>query len=203
MAALRKVLQARSAEELAQIGESWAVAQLMPDGESAVDKERRLLDTISARFAWDALLPSARYILHQMIAFKVMDGVPREDLQALTALADAEFADALSALEQNVMLIETRPDTKAKQRLETRGQQVSHILVIPKDFHSMFTTIDAEIHGPYGDRSKMQLVDLLATLDPTKLQLIYTLTTINSGNFGLGFYNTARTINDLAKSQFY
>ena len=199
-AALRKALQARSAEELTRIAESWAVAQLSFDGESEEDKERRLADIISARFAWDVLSINARDILHQMIAFKIMDGVPRGDLQALTTLTEAEFVAALTELERSIMLIETRPDSKVRQRLEARSQQSNHVLAIPKDFHSLFTTIDMEIYGLHGDRSKMQLADLLAALDDLKLQTIHTLTTNNSGNFGLGFYASSRTTYDLARS---
>ncbi|HEY3991643.1 MAG TPA: helicase-associated domain-containing protein [Ktedonobacteraceae bacterium] len=199
-AALRKALQACSAEELSRVGEKWAVAQLVANGNSGRDEERRLLDIISARFAWDALSENARSVLHQMITFKVMDGVPREDLQALTSLTEAEFVAALIELEQSIMLIEIRPDAKVKQRLETRAQQITRVLAIPKDFHAMFTTIDKEMYGPFGDLSKMQLADVLAALDTRKLQTIHTLTTLNSGDFGLGFYTLNNSTDHLAKS---
>ncbi|HXR66710.1 MAG TPA: hypothetical protein VN729_12335, partial [Ktedonobacteraceae bacterium] len=173
-AALRKALQTRSAEELARIEEHWAITNIMAESWSGTsgEEERGLQDIISARFAWAALSPNAREILHQIITFKVMDGVPREDLQALSGLAGAEFVAALAQLEQNAMLIEIRPDAKVRQRLEARSQKVGLVLAIPKDFYTIFTTIHQEIYGVYGDRSKMQLKEVLAALDPDKLQVM-------------------------------
>ncbi len=199
-APLRKALQTRSAEELARIKEHWAITNLMGESwaETNVEEDRGLQDIISARFAWAALSPNAREILHQIFTFKVMDGVPRADLQALSGLADAEFVAALSQLEQNVMLIETRPDAKVRQRLEARNQKVGSVLVIPKDFLASFTTIHQEIYGVYGDRSKMQLKEVLATLDRGKLQVMEALISIPTRGPSFSFYLNSATPASLA-----
>lgn len=199
-APLRKALQARSAEELTRIRQSWAVTPMVADDELAMDGDQGLVNIIAARFAWETLSPEARDLLHQMIEFQVINGVPREDLQKLARQTDVEFVAALSQLEQNLMLIETRPDAKVRQRLETRGQQASYVMAIPKDFSTIFTTIHKEIYGTYGDRSKMSLADLLTTLDPKQLQTLYTLDMLNSANLGLSYYAMSSNTDGLAKS---
>lgn len=194
-APLRKALQTRSAEELARIQQHWAT-----EDETLSSDDQELLDMISARFAWEALSPDARELLHQIIQFQVMDGIPRADLQKLAGLTEAAFVAALSQLEQNLMLIETRPDAKVRQRLEARGQQSNHVLAVPKDFHVPFKTIHKEIYDVYGDRSKMPLIDLLNTLDPEQLQTLYALDSLHSRSSGLGYYTTASNTNYLLKS---
>ena len=57
-----------------------------------------------------------------------------------------------------------------KARLETRGQQADRVLAVPKEFRSLFPTIESEIYNPQGDRSQWKLVNLLATYDLTQLQ---------------------------------
>ena len=197
-AALRKALQTCSAENLTWIGERWAVAPLLPDGESEVEKERRLVDIISARFAWDALSPNARELLHQIISVEVMDGIPRKEIQALTSLETAEFVAALAELEQGLMLIETRPDPKIKKRLEEHGASAKQVLIVPNDFQEFFLTIDEEIYSDYGDLSKLQLVDVLAALDPVQLQTIYTVTSIYGGRSG--YYSASNAQERFAKT---
>ncbi|HEY0752755.1 MAG TPA: helicase-associated domain-containing protein [Ktedonobacteraceae bacterium] len=200
-AALRKALQACSVEELARIGNSWAVANVTaeswPGPYEAVDGQG-LLDIHHARFAWEALSLNAREILHQMIIFKILDGVPREDLQTLSGLSQADFSDALAELEHSVILIETRPDSKVGQRLEARGQQVSMVLAIPKDFHATFATVHEEIYGVNGDRSKMPLDEVLATLDPIRFQFIDTISSKRFSGSNFVLYTTSTTPASLA-----
>jgi DNA-binding transcriptional ArsR family regulator len=187
-AALRKALQARSAEESGQIAEAWAVEDVLEAGWTEMSEylAEHLQDLIAARFAWESLSQDAREILHQMITFEVMDGVPREDLQKLTRTTAASFAAALAQLEQRLMLIEVRPDAKVRLRMEMRGQQASTVLAIPKDFRELFTTIDHEIYGPRGDRTRMQLIELLETYDVSKLQAMVRLHDIRG--YGLPYY---------------
>lgn len=196
-AALRKVLQARSAEELGRIAEAWAVEDVPETGWLGMSEHlgEQMHDLIAARFAWESLSLDAREILHQMIRLGVMDGVPREDLQKLVRLTDADFATALAQLEQRLMLIETRPDSKVRIRLEVRGQQVKTVLSIPRDFRDMFSTIDYEIYGPSGDRSQMKLVEVLEACGLPKLQAMAKLY-----DMGLGYYYYSSDSADLAKS---
>lgn len=202
---LHRMLQARSAEALASIEEAWAVDRdgaiaVSPSGQNEADGlEGELQDVTAARFAWASLSLNARDLLHQMITFEVMDGAPREELQKLARLTDADFAAALDELEQRAMLGEVRPNTKVKRRLETRGQQASAVLAIPIDFHETFTTIDNEIYGS-GDRSKLPLVDLLEELRPQQLQTMLALSSINRGNFGLGFYSFSYDAHSIAEN---
>ncbi|HEX7737693.1 MAG TPA: helicase-associated domain-containing protein [Ktedonobacteraceae bacterium] len=185
-APLRKALQARSAEDLTRIEQSWATDNVMAESWSSTGKSvngRGMLDIISARFAWAALSLNAREILHQMITFQVTGGVPRADLQALSGLGKAEFVGALAELEQSIMLIEVRPDAKVRQRLEEHSQQTGQVLAIPKDFHDMFLVIHQEIYGRGSDRSQMHLPELLSRLDSYKLQLIQTLSTTSANPY--------------------
>lgn len=199
-ATLRKVLQTRSTQELAKLSEHWAVARVIPENRSEIGEDENIMEITSVRFAWAALSTTARDLLHQMISFEVMDGIPREDLQKLARLTDAAFVAALAELEQNLMLIEIRPDAKVRQRLETRAQKVEYVLAIPKDFYAMFTRIDREIYDPQRDSTKLSLSDLLATLDLSTLQTIYMLNTIQSGSFGLGMYTSMHDSRSIAHS---
>lgn len=201
-AALRRALQTRSAEALAHIAAAWAVEDAPEDGGTGQSEllGEKLLDIIAARFAWENLSPNARSILHQMIVFEVVDGVPREDLQKLTRFSNVEFVVALTELEQSMMLIEARADAKVKMRLETRGQQISQVLTIPKDFREMFIIINREIYGPSGDLSKMKLVEVLETLGQEKLQAMYTLYTINPTHYGLDYFSYAIDTHSLSRS---
>src|SRR5579884_804573 len=142
-AALRKALQARSAEESGQIAEAWAVEDVLEAGWTEMSEylAEHLQDLIAARFAWESLSQDAREILHQMITFEVMDGVPREDLQKLTRTTAASFAAALAQLEQRLMLIEVRPDAKVRLRMEMRGQQAGPSWASPKTSGRWLTKI--------------------------------------------------------------
>lgn len=203
-APLRKTIQARSADELAWIEEQWALEKTEEGADEWPTVEQRptggLQDIISARFAWEALSTPARHLLHQMIALRITDGVPHADLQKLGELNDAQFAAVLGELERSLMLIETRPDAKVRQRLEVHERRIDLVLSIPQDFREMFATIDREIYGPDGDRTKMKLVDALAALGLEKLQVISALAAISGGTPGLGFYTTARNVGSLASS---
>ena len=196
-AALRKALQACSAEELGRIAETWAIEDVPETGWLGMSEHlgEKLQDLIAARFVWESLSLDAREIPHQMIRFGVTDGVPREDLQKLVRLTDADFAAALAQLEQSLMLIEMRPGSQARLRLEVRGQQVKTVLAIPKDFRELFTTIDYEIYGPRGDRSQMKLVEVLEACGLPKLQEM-----ARHYEMGLGYYYYSSDSAGLAKS---
>ncbi len=195
--ALRKVLQARSAEELTRIAETWAIEEVSAAGWLGATEMlgEKLQDMIAARFAWEGLSTDARDLLHQIMTFELVDGVPREDLQKLARLADVNFAAALAELEQRIMLIEERPNSKVRLRMETRGQQASSVLTIPKDFRAMFATINHEIYSSHGDRSRMKLVEVLESIDLEKLQAM-----VARYNLGMGFYYYTDSLNGIAKS---
>lgn len=170
-AALRKILQAHSEGELISLAQVWAVDE-KPKGGWAISVEalgEKMQELISTRFAWASLSPAARAILHTMILLNVMDGVPRNDLQTLVEQADPAFEAALAELEQRVMLVEERPGAKARARLETRGQEITLVLSVPKDVRDAFTAVDREIYDALGDRSQWKLADLLATYDILQL----------------------------------
>lgn len=158
---LRKKLRTYSPEALNRIAEAWAVE--LPENmlEDPAFLGEQLLDTIAARSAWENISPSAREILHQMFTFEIADGVPSEDLQKIARLTDAEYAHALRELEERLMLIEDKPDARVRVRLEARQQVVTHVLLVPKEFREMFNAIDGEIHLARGDRSKLQLLEIL------------------------------------------
>lgn len=192
-ATLRKVLQARSAEELARIADAWAVEEVPEDGWLGATGMlgEKLQDMLAARTAWEGLSEDARDLLHQIITFELVDGVPREDLQKLARLADVSFAAALAELEHRLMLVGERPNSKVRLRMETRDQQANHVLAIPKDFRAHFAAIDHEIYDSSGDRSQMKLVNLLESMGASKLQVMATL-----HNLGMGFsYYTYYTNN--------
>ncbi|MGH2481579.1 MAG: hypothetical protein ACRDHW_18150, partial [Ktedonobacteraceae bacterium] len=96
-----KMLQARSEAELERIAQAWVVGDAPDDGwqENVEQLIEKMQEIISARFAWESLSADAREILHQVIAFAIMDGVPREDAQKLADQDDATFAAALTELE--------------------------------------------------------------------------------------------------------
>jgi hypothetical protein len=197
-AGLRKELQMCSAEELANIVETWAVDGEPEGGWQGELLGEKLLDTIAARFAWEGLSVDARDILHQIITFEVADGVPREDVQKLARLTDADFVAALSQLEQRVMLIQERPNTKVRLRMEEHNQQATFVLAVPKDFRDMFTTIDHEIYGPYGDRTKMQLVSVLEEYDVPALQAMVALHEVHGYGLQYHRYDSAGLARSLA-----
>lgn len=195
-APLRKILQARSAKDLARLGETWAVFDLKADGKPGQEiQDQGMLEIVHARFAWETLTPDAREILHQMIVHQVMDGVPREDLQKLASLSSVAFVNGLSQLEQNLMLIETRPNARVRSRLGTRGQQVDHVLAIPKDFHDIFSAINREIYEI--DRTTMSLAEVLATLSPDKFQTLSTLSSMSMMGSTFSFYTGGHTPSSL------
>ena len=123
----------------------------------------------------------------RVITRELTGGVLRKELQTLSGLANAEFVAALAQLEQSCMLIETRPDARTRQRLEKAGQKTNLVLAIPKDFSDIFAIIHREIYGSGGDRSKMQLIELLGTLDAEKRQLIDMFST--SPGTSVSFYS--------------
>ncbi|MEO7019181.1 MAG: helicase-associated domain-containing protein [Ktedonobacteraceae bacterium] len=196
-ATLRRTFLEYSEEELARIANTWVVGEVPADGwqENVSQLGEKMQEMISARFACESLSSNAREILHQVILFEMMDGVPFTDLQALTGLTEGDFAAALAECKQRLMLVEERPNAKVKTRMETRGQKDSRVLVMPKEFRDVLITVDREMYNPLGDRSRWKLVDVLAKYEPAQLQAMMVLH--NSGSFGSTYYSDSA---GLAKS---
>jgi hypothetical protein len=183
---LRKILQTRSAEDLARLARLWAMPDLDANGGTQeVMEGPGLLDINRARFAWETLSREARELLHQLIEQGLADGVPREELAKLSGLDEPHFVSVIAQLEQSLMLIETRPARNGRQKRDANGQQTKLVMAIPEDFRSNFTRICREIYEL--DRTAMHLADNLATLAPDKLQTISLLNSIQRG-FDLGYY---------------
>lgn len=197
-ASLRKLFLARSEEELTQIAHIWGVYEVPEHSwqENFEQLGELLQDPICARFAWESLSSGACEILHAVILFEVMDGVPHADLQKLAQISDVDFNAALKELEQRVMLVEERPGAKARARMEERGIKASVVLAIPRDLRTLLTTIDREIYGRGQDRSHMQLVDVLRTYDTSRLQDMGDLYDQRESGMHYSFYGSI----DLAKS---
>lgn len=197
-AALRKILLAHSEEELARIAQLWGIYEAPENGwqENFEQLGELMQDRIYARFAWEHLSPQSREVLHEIVTFEVADGIVPEDLQKLAHLDDTDFAAALRELEQSLLLLDDRPGAKVKARMETRGLKASRVLVIPKDLRELLISVEHEIYASGGDRSKMQLVEVLRGYDTSQLQAISGLYDQRDPAMYYSFYGSV----DLAKS---
>jgi hypothetical protein len=196
--ALRKLFLALSEDELVQLAQCWGLYEVPEGGwlENFELLSEQMQDRISARFAWESLSPNAREILHQMYTFEVIDGVPHADLQKLANLTDAAFSTALQELEQRLMLAEERPGTKAKARMQERGEKANSVLAIPKDFRNLLALIHHEIYSSTKDRSQMQLVEVLRTYDMSEIQEMAQLYDLHSYYYSM--YNGSELAKILA-----
>ncbi len=189
-ATLRKLFQAYTEEQFNTLTEAWGVS-MVPEQDWVGDTDLLgmfLQEPIEARFAWEGLSKNARDILHQIIVLDIMDGAPENDLQKLLLIDDDEFQKGLVELKELLMVFEDRPSAKVRLRMENRGQESSHVLVVPKESRNVFAIIDNEIYGT-GDRSKLKLVDLLLTYELTDLQNIGKLYRMEQHDAGRYFYN--------------
>ncbi len=199
-ASMRKLLQGRTEEEASQLAAIWGITETPADGwlSDAEQLGEQMQDLISTRFAWESLSALAQEILHQVIAYEVTDGIPTGDLQTLVEASESEFAAALEELNHCLMLVEEKPGTKVKHRLEARGAKITPVLAIPRDLCGAVGAIAHEVYDPAGDRSKMTLIELLKTYDSTKLQEINQLYSSTSHN---AYYNySIYSTQDMARS---
>jgi Helicase conserved C-terminal domain len=173
MKTLRQAFGKFTEEELDQVARWWGIGNKPRAGwlQDQGTLAQAMTSTVAARFAWEQLSPIERKVLHHALTLATTDGVMRDILSRLSHLGEEEFTQAVTALQQRLLLVEEQVLAKSGKAVSSvvaakkAASELAVKLVVPGDVMKVLTKVEREIYTPKQDRSSWRLEQILASID--------------------------------------
>ena len=178
MKTLKQALGEYTEEQLRQFAQWWGIGK--PPEEGWLHHHGLLIqcmqDPIAVRFAWEQISEDERKVLHNLLDFSASSAVLHDVILKITRLSEANFEQALTALQQYLLILEEQTSIKyagattGSASTQKKSASVTTTKIsIAKDLLAPLLSIANEIYSPDQDRTQMRLENVLASLNQDRL----------------------------------